>query len=70
VLANDDPFRVVISPTGSGKTWIQGLIAKHYCDQGKKVTVIEPNETLRFQTAEKLAFVDFGISIVTIDYFY
>jgi hypothetical protein len=34
------------------------------------VTVIEPNETLRYQTAEKLAFVDFGIQVVTIDYFY
>jgi ATP-dependent helicase YprA (DUF1998 family) len=31
VISNDAPFRVVTSPTGSGKTWIQGIIAKYFC---------------------------------------
>lgn len=32
VLSHQDPFLIVISPTGSGKTWVQGLIAKYFCD--------------------------------------
>ena len=46
--------------TGSGKTWMQGLIAKYHCEQGKRATVVEPNELLRVQTAEKLGFVHFS----------
>jgi superfamily II DNA or RNA helicase len=47
VLSNDSKFRIVVAPTGSGKTWMQGLIAKYYCMNGESVTIIEPNETLR-----------------------
>lgn len=32
ILSHNDPFLIVICPTGSGKTWIQGLIAKYYCE--------------------------------------
>jgi superfamily II DNA or RNA helicase len=35
--------RVIEMPTGSGKTWVQALIAKYYLAKGKKVTIIEPN---------------------------
>ena len=28
VVSQDSPFVIVVSPTGSGKTWIQGLVAK------------------------------------------
>ena len=38
---------VVEMPTGSGKTWVQCLLAKYYCSLGKKVTIIEPNERLK-----------------------
>jgi Type III restriction enzyme, res subunit len=69
-LSHSNPFVVVVSPTGSGKTWIQGLIAKYYCNHSKRVTVVEPNEILRIQTAEKLGFVDFGITVVTIENLY
>jgi hypothetical protein len=31
------------------------------------VTVIEPNEDLKIQTAEKIGLIDFGISIDTIE---
>jgi reverse gyrase len=31
-----------VVPTGSGKTWIQGLVARYYGDNGKRVIVIEP----------------------------
>ena len=30
-LSNQDPLLVVVSPTGSGKTWMQGLIALYHC---------------------------------------
>lgn len=53
--------RVVELPTGSGKTWIQGLIAKYYCLQNKKVTIIEPNKNLRNQTNLMLEAIDFNI---------
>lgn len=68
--SHPDQFIIVVSPTGSGKTWMQGLIAKYHCEQGKQVTVVEPNELLRVQTAEKLGFVHFGISVTTIDALY
>ena len=45
-LAQPENFIIVSSPTGSGKTWIQGLIAKHYALKGERVTVVEPNEQL------------------------
>ena len=69
-LSNQDDLIVVVSPTGSGKTWMQGLIAKYHCNQRMRVTVIEPNEVLRVQTAEKLGLVDFSISVTTIDKLY
>ena len=65
--SHKNSFIIVVSPTGSGKTWMQGLIAKYHCEQGKRVTVVEPNELLRVQTAEKLGFVHFAISVTTID---
>ena len=46
-LCHQDHLVVVVSPTGSGKTWMQGLIAKYHCSQRKRVTVIEPNDVLR-----------------------
>ena len=70
VVSHQSPFIVVVSPTGSGKTWIQGLIAKHHCELGKSVTVVEPNEVLRIQTAEKIGFVHFAISVTTIQKLY
>ena len=45
-VSNEMQFTIDVSPTGSGKTWIQGLIAKYYCNQGKRVVVVEPNELL------------------------
>jgi superfamily II DNA or RNA helicase len=30
-LSNQDNLILVVSPTGSGKTWMQGLIAKYHC---------------------------------------
>ena len=45
-------------------------MAKHYCRQGKKVVVVEPNEMLAEQTGEKLALVDFGITVTSIGRFY
>lgn len=34
VVTKSEQFTIVVSPTGSGKTWIQGLVAKHYCTLG------------------------------------
>ena len=61
---------VVEMPTGSGKTWVQCLLAKYYCSLGKKVTIIEPNERLKLQTMELIGLVDEGITIVTPQWFY
>jgi superfamily II DNA or RNA helicase len=33
-------------PTGSGKTWVQALIAKYFMLKEKPVTIIEPNDNL------------------------
>lgn len=70
IVSHDRQFTVVVSPTGSGKTWIQGIIAKYYCHHGKKVVVVEPNELLCMQTTEKLAVVDYGITVTSIDRLY
>lgn len=65
-----DPFVIVVAPTSSGKTWMQGLLARHYCLQGKRVTIVEPNETLRVQTAEKLGVVHYHVTITTVERLY
>jgi ERCC4-related helicase len=43
-LSSDKAFKIISVPTGSGKTWIQGLISKYYCLKDQPVTIIEPNE--------------------------
>ena len=70
IVSNDKEFTIAVSPTGSGKTWIQGLVAKYFCNQGKRVVVVEPNDLLSAQTVQKLSAVDFGISITSIDRLY
>ena len=65
ILSNAAAVTVAVAPTGSGKTWIQGLVAKYYCRLGKKVVVVEPSEMLAQQAANKLAFVDFDITITS-----
>ena len=45
-------------------------MAKYYCGQKKKVLVVEPNELLRAQTAEKLVVIDYGITVTSIDRLY
>ena len=37
---------------------------------GKKVVVVEPNEMLMRQTAEKLALVDYNITVTSISRLY
>ena len=70
IISHNQDFTVVISPTGSGKTWIQGLVAKYFCNKGKKVVIVEPNETLMMQAAEKLALVDYSITVTSIQRLY
>ena len=69
-LSQDTPFTIVVSPTASGKTWIQGLIAKHFCVMGKKVAVVEPTEELRLQTIDKLGVIDYSIDVLSIESYY
>ena len=69
-VSYNDPFIIVVSPTGSGKTWIQGLISRYHSDKGQKVTLIEPSDMLRIQTAEKLGYFDYSISITSIESYY
>jgi reverse gyrase len=67
IASYNKPFVIAVSPTGSGKTWIQGLLAKYHCIKGKRVTVVEPNEMLHAQTAAKLVQVDYAINVVTVE---
>ena len=46
------------------------MIAKHYCNLGRKVVVVEPNDLLAAQTLQKLAVVDYSISVTSIERFY
>ena len=46
-VASHSQVRIVEMPTGSGKTWVYSIIAKHYSEEGKGTTIIVPNETLR-----------------------
>ena len=43
---------------------------KYFCNLGKKVVVVEPNEMLMRQTAEKLALVDYNITVTSISRLY
>ena len=45
-------------------------MAKYFIDEGKTVTILEPNEELKNQTAAKVCSLDFGITVDTIDNFY
>ena len=45
-------------------------MTKHFCNLGKKVVILEPNDKLLRQTAEKLAIVDISIKITSIDKLY
>jgi superfamily II DNA or RNA helicase len=47
IVNTNKKFMIVTMPTGSGKTWIQGVIAKYYCSLGKSVAIIEPSDELR-----------------------
>ena len=58
---------IVEMPTGSGKTWIQGLLAVFYANLGMKVTIIEPTEDLRIQATELLGVLDYNISVCSIE---
>ena len=39
----------------------------YYCQEGKTVTIIEPNNELRQQTLEKLGTIDFELKVQTIN---
>ena len=70
ILSQKAKFIIATVPTGSGKTWIQGLIAKYYCTKGEIVSIVEPNDTLKKQTMGKLCIVDNKIKVFTIEQFY
>jgi reverse gyrase len=57
-------------PTGSGKTWVQGLLAKYFCTHGKRVAIIEPNLVLTEQTIEKVGLVHFNLTVLSMADFY
>jgi superfamily II DNA or RNA helicase len=69
IVSHNKPVTIVVSPTGSGKTWIEGMVAKHYCNGGERVLIIEPNELLSAQTAVRLEAVDFAITVTSITRF-
>jgi reverse gyrase len=56
---------IVVSPTGSGKTWVQAIIAKYFCSKDKKVVLVEPNKNLMLQSIFKLEALDFKFHVTT-----
>jgi superfamily II DNA or RNA helicase len=68
--SKEKSFVVVTLPTGSGKTWVQGLLARYYCDSAKRVAILEPTEALLLQTSERLGPVHIEISFYTLEHFY
>lgn len=70
IASHPQKFIIATMPTGSGKTWVQGLLAKHYCMHGSNVAIIEPNDTLKVQTSSKVGPIDYRISCITMDHFY
>ena len=65
-ISHGSLISIVVSPTGSGKTWMQALIAKYYCKQGKRVVIVEPSHNLRMQTILKLEPVDYKLQVMSI----
>ena len=57
-------------PTGSGKTWVYSIIAKHYSLQGKATTIIVPTDALRQQTIDEIGLSDEKLQVLTIVQFY
>jgi hypothetical protein len=54
---------IPVAPTDSVKTWVEGLVARHFCrlDQKRRS---DSREALMHQAAEKHAFLDFGIFVI------
>jgi superfamily II DNA or RNA helicase len=46
VISHNSPFILVQMATASGKTFIQGLIAKYFVGRGMNVLILEPNDDL------------------------
>ncbi|KEJ82779.1 hypothetical protein OXYTRIMIC_244 [Oxytricha trifallax] len=57
-------------PTASGKTWVQGLLACYWIQQGKKVVIIVPDQILKLQTQKFLQPLGIQLQIETIENFY
>lgn len=64
-ISQKGPLTLVIAPTGSGKTWVQALIAKYYCNAGKRVLLVEPTEQLVNQASVKLEALDYNLNFTT-----
>jgi len=67
ILSSPGSFKLIDMPTGSGKTWIQALIAKHFLMKSKPVTIVEPNDYLTNQTLSLLNTLDLDITVQSID---
>jgi superfamily II DNA or RNA helicase len=70
VVSQRSNFVIATAPTGSGKTWIQAIIAKFYCQNNNEVTIVEPSEHLRDQTKKMLYTVDCDLKVLTMEEFY
>ncbi|KEJ82479.1 hypothetical protein OXYTRIMIC_473 [Oxytricha trifallax] len=57
-------------PTASGKTWVQGLLACYWIQQGKKVVILVPEKILKMQTQKFLQPLGIQLQIETIENFY
>ena len=65
-LSHGSKLTVVVAPTGSGKTWMQALVTKHFCKNGKRVLLVEPNEQLVMQTIMNIEAIGYKVSVTSI----
>ena len=63
---------MITLPTGSGKTWLIGLIAYYFATVKKEplITVIEPNTEMVHQVEESFAELSPNIEVLTLKDFY
>ena len=65
IVAADKKTTVASIPTGSGKTYIAALLAKHYISKGLKVAIVTSEEFLVKQMSRMLGQFRFDVDILT-----
>ncbi|KEJ82398.1 hypothetical protein OXYTRIMIC_115 [Oxytricha trifallax] len=68
--SSNSRITLVEMPTGSGKTWVQALLASYYATQNKQVTIVEPNIMLKSMVQDRLGVVIDNLRVMDIESYY